>query len=467
MSDAPPIDPLRSALFTDMYELTMAQAYDAEGMDQTAVFELLFRKMPGDRNYFVAAGLDDVLAYLENFEVTSDDVGWLRRQGMFGEPFLERLMRLRFRGDVCALREGTLVFPGEPLLQVVAPILEAQIVEMLVLNQIHFQTVAATKASRVVLAAAGREVVDFGSRRAHGTDAAMKVARAARLVGAIGTSNVLAGKNYGIPVFGTMAHSYVQAHSDESQAFEAFARLYPETTLLVDTYDTIHGVQKVIDLSRKLGERFRIRTIRLDSGDLGALATQSRQMLDAAGLTGVQIFATSGLDENQIAALVAEGAPIDVYGVGTKLAVSEDVPALDMAYKLVEYAGVPRMKFSAKKVVLPGRKQVFRQVAEGRMVRDVIGRYDEKIAGEPLLQEVMRGGERVAGGRVTLENSRRHALSEQSRLPDSLRQLKRAAVPYPVEVSAALNRDLESLRHSLEASQLRVMPGLPKSPSSE
>ena len=216
MSDMPPIDPLRSALFTDMYELTMAQAYDAEGMDQTAVFELLFRKMPGDRNYFVAAGLQDVLAYLENFRVTDDDVAWLRRQAMFAEPFLQRLQRLRFRGDVYALPEGTLVFPGEPLLQVVAPLLEAQIVEMLVLNQIHFQTVAATKASRVVLAAAGRDMVDFGSRRAHGTDAAMKVARASYLVGATGTSNVLAGKTYGIPVFGTMAHSYIQAHDDDT-----------------------------------------------------------------------------------------------------------------------------------------------------------------------------------------------------------------------------------------------------------
>ncbi|MGE5194576.1 MAG: nicotinate phosphoribosyltransferase [Deltaproteobacteria bacterium] len=458
MPDSPQIDPLRSALFTDMYELTMAQAYDAEGMDQTAVFELIFRKMPGDRNYFVAAGLDDVLTYLENFHVTDDDRAWLRRQGMFAEPFLERLQRVRFRGDVYALPEGTLVFPGEPLVQVVAPILEAQIVEMLVLNQIHFQTVAATKASRVVLAAAGREVVDFGSRRAHGSDAAMKVARVSYLAGATGTSNVLAGKVYGIPVFGTMAHSYIQAHDDESQAFEAFARLYPETTLLVDTYDTIHGVQKVIDLSRRLGERFHVRTIRLDSGDLGALARQSRQMLDDAGLNSVRIFATSGLDENQVAALVVEGAPIDVFGVGTKLAVSEDVPALDMAYKLVEYAGLPRMKFSAKKVVLPGRKQVFRQVEGGRMSRDVIGRYDEKLAGEPLLQQVMRGGKRLAAGDVKLEEARRHALSEQDRLPDTLRQLNRAAVPYPIEVSGALNRDLESLRHALEESQLGQAP---------
>src|SRR5579872_1740935 len=454
MPDSLPIDPLHSALFTDMYELTMAQAYDAEGMDQTAVFELIFRKMPGDRNYFITAGLEDVLAYLENLHVTDDDLAWLRRQGLFLERFLHRLKSLRFQGDVYAMPEGTPVFPGEPLVQVVAPILEAQIVEMLVLNQVHFQTIAATKASRVVLAAAGRDVVDFGSRRAHGADAALKVARASYLAGATGTSNVLAGKVYGIPVFGTMAHSYIQAHDDESQAFEAFARLYPETTLLVDTYDTINGVQKVINLSRKLGERFRVRTIRLDSGDLGVLARESRQMLDAAGLNSVRIFATSGLDENQMAVLVADGAPIDVFGVGTKLAVSEDVPALDMAYKLVEYAGLPRMKFSAKKVVLPGRKQVFRQVEGGRMVRDVIGRFDEKLTGEPLLQAVMLRGKRLPAGRVTLEDARRHALTELDHLPASLRQLQRAATPYSIEVSDALDRDLETLRRALQTSQL-------------
>jgi nicotinate phosphoribosyltransferase len=456
MSDARALDPLRSALFTDLYELTMAQAYDAEGMNDTAVFELLFRDTPGDRNYFVAAGLDDVLAYLESFHVTGDDLAWLRRQGMFTEQFLQRLEHLRFQGEVYAVPEGTIVFPGEPLVQVLGPLLEAQVVETLVLNQIHFQTVAATKASRVVLAAAGRDVVDFGSRRAHGADAAMKVARASFLVGAVGTSSVLAGKVYDIPVFGTMAHSYIQAHDDESQAFEAFARIYPETTLLVDTYDTMSGVQKVIDLSRKLGDRFRVRAVRLDSGDLGALAHRARRMLDAAGLTRVRIFASGGLGENQVAALVAQGAPIDTFGVGTKLAVSADVPTLDMAYKLVEYAAKPRMKLSAKKVVLPRRKQVYRQLDGGRMIRDVIGRHDERLPGEPLLQPVMRGGRRLAAGRVTLEEARRHALAEQKRLPESLRQLKRAAVPYPVEVSAALARESDALRRALEQSLIHT-----------
>lgn len=455
MPDSSHTDPLRSALFTDLYELTMAQAYDAEGMEQLAVFELIFRKMPDDRNYFIAAGLEDVLTYLENLRFTEDDLAYLRKQGLFTESFLERLQHVRFRGDVHAMPEGTPVFPNEPLIQIVAPLLEAQLVETFVLNQVHFQTVAATKASRVVLAAAGREVVDFGSRRAHGADAALKVARTSYLVGAAGTSNVLAGKTYGIPIFGTMAHSYIQAHDDEFQAFDAFTRLYPKTTLLVDTYDTMTGVEKVIELSRRLGDRFRVCGVRLDSGNLGELAKQSRQMLDAAGLNGVRIFATSGLDEHQVAALVADGAPIDAFGVGTKLAVSEDVPSLDMAYKLVEYAGQPRMKFSAMKLIIPGRKQVFRQVEGGRLVRDVIGLHDERLPGEPLLQPVMRGGARLATSRITLQDARRYACRQQDRLPDFLRQLKRTETPYTIEVSDALNTNLESLRKALDASQLR------------
>jgi nicotinate phosphoribosyltransferase len=453
MREPSSFDPLRSALFTDLYELTMAQAYDLELMDEIAVFELIFRKLPDNRNAVIAAGLADVVASLENLQVTDDDLDYLRGLGLFREPFLERLKNLHFQGDLFAAPEGTPLFPHEPLVQVVAPLLEAQLIETLVLNQVHFQTVAATKATRIVQAAAGRDIVEFGSRRAHGSDAALKVVRTSYLAGAAGTSNVLAGKLYGIPVFGTMAHSYIQAHADESAAFAAFARLYPETTLLVDTYDTLEGVRKVIELSRQLGEQFRVHAVRLDSGDLGELAKQTRQMLDAAGLSRVGIFATSGLDEYEIARLLASGAPINAFGVGTKLAVSEDAPALDMAYKLVEYTGRPRMKLSSKKVILPGRKQVFRQFAGERMLRDIIGRHDEELEGEPLLQPVLRGGERLAAARVTLEEARRHAALEQTRLPDPLRRLERSPTPYPVEVSPALNRELESLRASLETAR--------------
>jgi nicotinate phosphoribosyltransferase len=445
-------NPLHSALFTDLYELTMAQAYLAEGLDQPAVFELLFRHMPPTRNYLVAAGLDDVLAYLEDLHFTHDDLTYLRDRLHFSETFLVHLAQLRFTGDVYAVPEGTPVFPGEPLIQVVAPIVAGQLIETAAINQVHLQTLAAAKAARLVTAAGGRQVVDFGARRAHGADAALKVARTSYLAGAAGTSLVLAGEMHGIPLFGTMAHSYIQAHEDEAAAFEAFTAMYPQTTLLVDTYDTLAGIQKVIELSRKLGDRFRVQAVRLDSGDFVALAKQARQMLDAAGLTNVRIFASSDLDEYKIAELVASGAPIDGFGVGTKLATIDDVPHVDMAYKLVEYAGQPKIKLSPHKVSHPGRKQIFREMRNGRMVRDIIGRHDEKLPGEPLLQPVMRAGQRMTSGRVSLENSRRHALHEHQRLPEPLRDLKPASTPYPVEVSDALKRDLQTLRQKLEAS---------------
>lgn len=437
MVDTTRDDPMRSALFTDLYELTMAQAYDAQGMGQTAVFELFFRQMPSDRNYMMAAGLNDVLGYLENLRFTEDDLAYLRDSGQYTQAFLDRLGDLRFTGDVYGVPEGSIVFPNEPLVQVVAPIIEAQLVETLVLNQVHFQTVVATKAARVVTAAAGRTVIDFGSRRAHGCDAALKVARTGYIAGAAGTSNVLAGKVYGIPVFGTMAHSYVQAHDDESEALACFARLYPQTTLLVDTYNTLGGVQKVIALAGRLGADFKVRAIRLDSGDLTALATRSRQMLDEAGLTGVGIFASSGLDEYEIARLVRGGVPIDGFGVGSKLAVADDAPYLDMAYKLVEYAGQPRTKRSPDKVIHPGRKQVYRIIQDGTMVGDVIGHWAEDLKGQRLLQPVMQHGRRLKAGRVSLGGARQHAASALAQLPDAVRGLERLDKPYSVRFSAA------------------------------
>jgi nicotinate phosphoribosyltransferase len=425
----------------------MAQAYHAEHMDQLAVFELAFRRMPRNRNYIVANGLADILNFLTGFQFTSGDIEYLGGRGEFSHDFLDRLEHVRFTGDVYAMREGTLVFPNEPLVQVIAPILEAQLMETIVLNQIHFQSLAASKAARVVAAAGGRMVVDFGSRRAHGTDAALKVARATYLGGGQGTSNVLAGKLYGIPVFGTMAHSYIQAHEDELASFEAFARLYPATTLLVDTYDTLEGVHKVIDLSRKLGERFQIRAVRLDSGDLANLAVATRKMLDEAGLRDVKIFASSGLDEYKIQTLVASGAPIDAFGVGTKLAVVADAPQLDMAYKLVEYGGKGRLKLSAKKVLYPGRKQVFRQVENGRLLRDVIGRFDEPLPGEPLLQPLIEHGQSAV--RVDLNESRLRLKQQMEGLPEALRGLEQAPEPYPVSVSDRLQADFDDLSREL------------------
>jgi nicotinate phosphoribosyltransferase len=260
---------------------------------------------------------------------------------------------------------------------------------------------------------------------------------------------VLAGQRYGIPMFGTMAHSYIQAHDDEAAAFAAFVQLYPDTTLLVDTYDTLGGVEKVIDLARRLGDTIRVHAIRLDSGDLAALARQARQRLDRAGLSRVQIFASSELDEHSVADLVRSGAPIDGFGVGTRLAVAADVPHVDMAYKLVEYAGRPRVKLSSHKTLYPGRKQVYRQSADDSLVGDIVGRPEEKCQGEPLLQPVMRGGVRLAAGRATLEDARRHARQERDRLPDALRRLDPASPPFPVKISDMLKNDLEALRQTL------------------
>ena len=435
---------MRRQLFTDLYELTMAQAYQAEHMDQIAVFELAFREMPATRNYIVVNGLADVIEFLTDFRFKSDDLDYLRRREEFSSGFLNRLEQLQFTGDVFAIPEGTLVFPNEPLVQVIAPILEAQLMETFVLNQIHFQSLAASKAARVVTAAKGRMVVDFGSRRAHGTDAALKVARATYLAGGQGTSNVLAGKLYGIPVFGTMAHSYIQAHEDEFSSFEAFSNLYPETTLLVDTYDTLRGVRKVIELSAKLGARFRIVAVRLDSGDLAQLAAETRRMLDEAGLPRVKIFASSELDEYKVEALVASGAPIDAFGVGTKLAVMADAPELDMAYKLVEYGGKGRFKLSTRKVLYPGRKQVFRQVEKEQIVGDVIGRFDEQLPGEALLEPIVQHGKPVVC--VDLNESRRRLDRELKRLAEPFHRLKPAASPYPVRISNRLQVDFDAVR---------------------
>ena len=438
-----------TALFTDLYELTMAQAYYAEQMDQLAVFELAFRDMPRNRNYIVAAGFADVLEFLIDLRFTDDELDYLRSYKEFSQAFLERLATLRFSGDVYAVPEGTIVFPNEPLLQVIAPIMEAQLIETFVLNQVHFQSLAASKAARVVSSAQGRSVVDFGSRRSHGTDAALKVARATYLAGGDGTSNVLAARTYGIPAVGTVAHSYVQAHDDEFASFEAFASLYPQTTLLVDTYDTLQGVHKVIELSRKLGQGFHVRAVRLDSGDLGCLAVQARQMLDEAGLQKVKIFASSGLDEYKIQELVRSGAPIDAFGVGTKLAVMADAPELDMAYKLVEYAAKGRLKLSTKKLLYPGRKQVFRQVENGRMTGDVIGRFDEPLPGEPLLQPLLRHGQPAA--RVELKESRRRLRHDLERLPAHLRGLDTASPPYHVSFGKNLQNDFESICRQLDS----------------
>ncbi|HUK34566.1 MAG TPA: nicotinate phosphoribosyltransferase [Vicinamibacterales bacterium] len=439
-----------AALFTDLYELTMVQAYFEEGMHDTAVFSLFVRRLPEQRNFLLACGLDDVLAYLESLRVDQAALSYLASLGRFSPRFLQYLETLRFTGDVYAVAEGTPVFANEPILEIEAPIDEAQLVETFVMNQIHVQTLLASKAARVVAAAQGREVVDFGLRRAHGVDAGMKGSRAFYIAGVHATSNVAAGQAYGLRVSGTIAHSYIQAHDDEYDAFREFAKQYPDTTLLVDTYDTLDGVRGVIRLARELGPAFRVAGVRLDSGDLGALAANARRLLDEAGLQRVRIFASGGLDEEAVARLVAMHAPIDGYGVGTDMSVSRDVPALDIAYKLVEYAGRSRSKLSTGKVLLPGRKQVFRVERDGVADHDVLGRRDDEAVGRPLLRRVMAGGKRSDDARPTLDESRALAEKELDRLPARLRGVQAARPPYDVQVSTALARDGDMLRREHE-----------------
>ena len=443
--------PAYDALFTDLYELTMLQTYFGEGMADEAVFSLFVRRLPERRNYLLACGLDTVLDYLEHLRFTADDVSYLRSLGHFSDTFLDQLRDFRFSGEVHAVPEGTPVFANEPILEVVAPLPEAQLIETFVMNQVHLQTVLASKAARVVAAARGRAVVDFGPRRMHGVDAALKAARAFHIAGVSATSNVLAGKIYGVPVAGTMAHSLVQSFEDEIEAFRAFARRYPETVLLVDTYDTLGGVAKVIRLARELGSEFKVRAVRLDSGDLAELALRTRRLLDEAGLRRVEIFASGSLDEEAIAGLLAKGAPITGFGVGTKMGVSADAPDLDIAYKLCAYAGRGRLKLSTGKPVLPGRKQVFRMEQGGQATQDVIARAEERLPGRPLLRPMMRDGRRLAAAAADLAEARRHAAVEIGRLPERIRAIAPADPPYLVEVSAVLRRYQDEIAREIGA----------------
>jgi nicotinate phosphoribosyltransferase len=438
--------PAEAALLVDHYELTMLQAYRAEGMHARAHFSLFVRRLPPGRNFLLACGLGTVLELLENYHFPAAAIAHLRGTGDFDGGFLDWLGGLRFTGDVRAVPEGTPIFAEEPILEVEAPLPEAQVIETLVMNQLHLQTVLASKAARVRAAAGHRTVVDFGVRRMHGADAGLKSARAFHVAGLDATSNVLAGKVFGVPVTGTMAHAYIQAHDDEMESFRAWVRTFPETVLLVDTYDTLEGVRKVVRLAGELGENFRVRGIRLDSGDLGALATESRKLLDEGGLSAVAIFASGGLDEWKIRELVRAGAPIDGFGVGTAMGVSKDAPSLDMVYKLTSHGGQGRLKLSSGKRTLPGRKQVFREEdGEGKAVRDTIGRDGESLPGRPLLRPVMQGGRRLPEGREPLEELRRRASREVARLPARVRALEDADPPFEVGVSEELQRFSEAV----------------------
>ncbi len=441
------------ALFADLYELTMMQAYRREGLTGEAVFSLFVRRLPSTRNYLIACGLEAVLDFLETVSFAPGDITYLASLRLFTPDFLDWLRGFRFTGDVYAVPEGTLIFANEPIVEVVAPLPQAQFLETFVMNQIHLQTLLASKAARVVTAAQGRRVVDFGARRMHGTDAAIKAARAFHIAGIAATSNLAAGRSYGIPVAGTMGHSYIQTHETEAEAFRAFARIYPDTVLLIDTYDTVAAAKKVVDLARRHVDDFRIAAVRLDSGDLGALAREVRGLLDAAGLQRIQIMASGGLDETIIERLVSSGAPIESFGIGTNMGVSADMPGLDIAYKLTEYGGSGRLKLSTGKPILPGRKQVFRRQEALMFTGDEIARSSEKRPGAPLLFCVMRNGRRLVHPAEPLSVMRERAGDGLARLPKPILSLAPADPPYPVAISAELaSYDLE-VRHEIARKQ--------------
>lgn len=435
-----------SPLLTDLYQLAMAQAYLEHGLRDVAVFEFFVRKLPENREFLVAAGLEQALQYLETFGFSEEETDWLKSTGRFEGGFLEELSRLRFTGDVEAMPEGTIFFQNEPIFRVIAPLPQAQLVETRLINILHFQTLIASKAARFSLLAPGKQLIDFGLRRAHGAEAGLMAARASYIGGFDGTATLLANKMFGIPVQGTMAHSFIQAFDDESAAFEAFARSRPEDlVLLIDTYDTEEAARKVVRLAPKLkADGIRIKGVRIDSGDLGELAVRVRRVLDAGGLHEVAIIASGGLGEQDLRRLVAQGAPIASFGIGTELVTSLDVPALDCAYKLQEYAGIARRKRSSGKETWPGRKQVWRHFdPDGIMRSDLLGLLGGHEAGEALLHPVMRQGRKLV--RPSLLNAKKRLATGLRQLPAALRRLEQGK-PYPVEVSISL----QTLAHDVD-----------------
>jgi nicotinate phosphoribosyltransferase len=440
------MNPSNSALLTDLYQLTMVQTYLEQRMDEPAVFEFFVRRLPPQRNFLLAAGLEQVLAWLSQLQVTTEELAWLERTGRFSPALLQYLETLRFTGDVDALPEGTPFFPNEPVLRVVAPIPMAQLVETRIINLLNFQTMIASKAARSALAARGKPVIDFGLRRAHGAEAGLLAARASYLAGFAGTATVLAGMQYGIPIYGTMAHSFVQAHTDEAAAFEHFAQAQPDNAvLLIDTYDTEIAARKVVALAPLLkANGIPVKGVRLDSGDLADHARKVRDILDDGGLRDAQIVASGNLDEYRLRTLVQSSAPIDSFAVGTAMTTSSDAPSLDCAYKLQEYAGRPCRKRSEGKATWPGRKQVYRNYTDnGYLDHDVVTTFNDRQEGDPLLHPAMKKGRRLAPS-PALEGIRKQVATQLSKLPDSMLQLEECTA-YDVRISQALRNLADSV----------------------
>jgi len=430
-----------SALATDLYQLTMVQSYLDHGLTGTASFEFFVRKIPAHRGFLLFCGLESALNFLQSLQFNDSEIAWLKQSGRFSESLTDYLADVRFTGEVDAMPEGTIFFPNEPVLRVTAPLPVAQLVETQIINFLHVQTLVASKAVRMRLVCPEQLLVDFGLRRTHGLDTGLAAARAGYIAGLSGTSNVQAGARWDIPIFGTMAHAYVQAHVSEEEAFLHFARSHPDNvTLLIDTYDTEEGARKVVNIAPQLKkEGINLRAVRLDSGDLGAHARNVRRILDDGGLEETHIFASGNLDEYALQKLMDEKAPIDGFGIGTRMNTSSDMPYLDCAYKLQAYAGAPKRKTSEGKATLPGIKQVYRSMEKGVMAQDVITTADDDATpGIPLLKPVMRAGEATAP-LPRLEDIRKYVAEQLRTLPAELKTLE-PKTPYPVHISPALQQ---------------------------
>lgn len=446
-------------MLTDMYELAMSASYfDNKKMEQ-ATFDLFIRGLPPNRSYFLFAGLEQVLLFLEKMKFTKEHIEFLKEEG-FKDEFLDYLKTYKFTGTVWAVPEGSIAFPNEPMIRVTAPIIEAQLIETFLLNTVNLQTMIATKASRVTTAAKGKRVIEFGLRREHGIDAGMKVARSSYIAGCDGTSNVLAGMLYGIPIFGTMAHSFVMSFGSELDSFRAFTKTFPDNaTLLIDTYDNISGAQNAVLVAKELEQRgFKLGAIRLDSGDLIEISKKVRGILDKKGLEYVKIFASGNLDEYTIEKLLKNGAKIDAFGVGTRMGTSEDKPYVNVVYKLCEKMNEkgefnPIMKLSEGKVTLPGRKQVFRfKDTEGYLVKDVIALDEEETDGDPLLVKVMENG-KIVQNLPSLKEIKATAMENLSQLPEKYKKIK-GAPKYPILQSIGLKKLTEDLIEQLKRTEI-------------
>jgi nicotinate phosphoribosyltransferase len=429
---------LQNAMLTDLYELTMAASYYEHGIVAPATFSLFIRKYPSDRGYFVSAGLNQVLSFLESFSFDQEDLDFLDSKNLFSNDFLNYLGRLRFTGDIHAIEEGRIFFKDEPILELTAPIIQGQIVETFIINAINFGVVIATKASRCIHAAQGKDIVDFSLRRTHGASAGIQAARACYITGFSSTSNVLAGKLYGIPISGTMAHSYILSFDEEIDAFRAFCKSFPENSvLLIDTYDTIEGARKAAQVAGEMADQgFILKGVRLDSGDMTELSQEVRKILNDKDLKDVLIFASGGFDEFKIAESIQQGAQIDAFGVGTRVGVSSDAPYTNITYKLVEYDKKPVLKLSTGKQNIPSSKQVFRTFFKGQLKNDVIGLRDENLEGEKLLKKVMENGNPLIHPEP-LQKIRQRFTHEFQCLNNSIKAIRNPK-PFPVGLSPKL-----------------------------